>query len=245
MSTRPSRIECHASLPSTNDRAIARASAGEGPWVAVLAETQTAGRGRHGRTWASPPGNLYLSVVLDPTVVAPGGGLGLIAAVASAETVASMLGNAATLTLKWPNDLMVDGRKLGGVLVEAGSRPDGSRWAVAGIGLNLVLHPGGEERPATSLAALGVVPPVPEVLAEALIDALIAWSERARRDGFAAIIDAWQRHAGRPGSPITVRLPAGPIHGHYAGLCGDGALLVRLDDGGVRRIVSGEVFAGG
>lgn len=244
MSPTRGRIERHASLPSTSDRAITRAEAGEAPWSAVLAGTQTAGRGRHGRHWISPPGNLYLSVLLDAEAAVPGG-LGLLAGVAVADALATLLPDSIALHLKWPNDLVADGRKLGGVLVEAGTRIDGSRWAVAGIGLNLVAHPDDADRPATSLVALGVAPPAPDALAEAIIDRLIAWSARAHAEGFGAIVAAWQRRAPPHGAPITVRLPAGPVSGRYAGLDADGALLVALEDGRTRRVVAGEVFAGG
>lgn len=244
MSPTRGRIERHASLPSTSDRAIARAEAGEAPWYAVLAETQTAGRGRHGRRWISPPGNLYLSVLLDAQAAEPAG-LGLLAGVAIADALATLLPDSIALHLKWPNDLIVDGRKLGGVLVEAGTRIDGSHWAVAGIGLNLVAHPDDADRPATSLAALGVAPPAPDALAEMIIDRLIAWSTRAHAEGFSVIVTAWQRRAPPHGVPITVRLPAGPVSGRYAGLDVDGALLVALEDGRTRRVVAGEVFAGG
>lgn len=244
MSPTRGRIERHASLPSTSDRAIARAEAGEAPWHAVLAETQTAGRGRHGRRWISPPGNLYLSVLLDAEAAAPGG-LGLLAGVAIADALATLLPAGIALHLKWPNDLVADGRKLGGVLVEAGTRGDGAAWAVAGIGINLVAHPDDADRPATSLAALGAAPPAPETLADAILEKLIAWSGRARAEEFGVIVAAWQRRAQPHGAPITVRLPAGPISGRYAGLDADGALLVALEDGRMRRVVAGEVFAGG
>lgn len=238
------RIERHAVLSSTSDRAIALAEAGEGPWIAVLADEQRTGRGRHGRRWLSPPGNLHLSVVLDAAAAAPGG-LGLLAGLAAAEAVAPRLAGSAALNLKWPNDLVVDGRKLGGVLVEAGRRRDGVAWAVAGIGVNLVAHPEDIDRPAVSLAALGIAPPAPEALAATVLDRLAYWSGRARAEGLGIIVAAWQRHALAPGTPIAVRLPAGPVAGRYAGLDADGALLVALEDGRTRRIVTGEVFVGG
>lgn len=158
MTATRARIERHASLPSTSDRAMALAEAGEGAWTAVLADEQTAGRGRHGRRWLSPRGNLHLSVVLDAGAAAPGG-LGLLAGLAAGEAIAPLLPDDAAFRLKWPNDLMVAGRKLGGVLVEAGRRRDGAPWAVAGIGVNLVAHPDEADRPAISLAALGIVRP--------------------------------------------------------------------------------------
>lgn len=245
MSATGARIERHASLTSTSDRAITLAEAGEGPWIGVLADEQTAGRGRHGRHWVSPPGNLHLSVVLDAGAAPAPGALALLAGLAVAEALAPVLPAAVALRLKWPNDLVADGRKLGGVLVEAGTRRDGGAWAVAGIGVNLVAHPEDAGRPATSLAALGALPPAPETLAAAILARLAHWSARARAAGFGAVLAAWQRHAGPPGAPITVRLPAGPVSGRYAGLDADGALLVALEDGRTRRIVTGEVFAGG
>ena len=245
MTTARPRIERHASLPSTSDRAIALAEEGEGAWTAVLADEQTAGRGRHGRAWASPPGNLHLSVVLDAAATAAPSGLGLLAGVAMAEAVAPLVPPGAPLHLKWPNDLLAGGRKLGGVLVEAGYRRDGAAWAVAGIGINLVAHPEDAERPAVSLASLGADPPAPEALATVLIERLMHWSARARAEGFAPVLAAWQRRAQPRGAAITVRLPSGPVSGRYAGLDDDGALLVALEGGAVRRVVTGEVFAGG
>lgn len=242
MSTARRPFERHSSLPSTNDRAIALAEAGAAPWTAVLAETQTAGRGRQGRRWLSSPGNLHLSVVLDAEA-APPRALGLLVGVAAAEAVAGWLPTPPGLALKWPNDLMVEGRKLGGVLVEAGSRPDGSPWAVAGIGINLVAHPEAD-RPTVSLAALGLRPPAPDALAAAILERLAAWTARTRRGGLAGVLAAWQRHAHPPGTPLAVRLPNGPLHGRYAGLAADGSLMLALDDGSLRCVVAGDVSVG-
>jgi BirA family biotin operon repressor/biotin-[acetyl-CoA-carboxylase] ligase len=236
------RVERHESLTSTNDRAIAAAEEGEGPGLVVLALEQTAGRGRSGRTWHSPRGNLFCSILLPPEDALRGGAAALVAGLAAHDAVAPLLPPPHRLALKWPNDLLVGGAKLGGVLTEAGTTRGGTPWLVAGIGINLAHHPEGLERPVTSLPALGATAPAPEDVAGRLATAFAARLALLAGGGMAAIVPAWSERAIAPGTALSVNAASGRLAGRFAGIDHDGALLLATD-AGTRRIVAGEVFA--
>jgi BirA family biotin operon repressor/biotin-[acetyl-CoA-carboxylase] ligase len=238
-------LRLHEELPSTQDAVLRAAEAGEPEGLAILARRQTAGRGREGRGWESPVGNLHLSVLLRPREPAQHAAQwALLAAVALAEAIAPRLpaGMAAALELKWPNDVLLGGAKLAGILAEAATGPRGGlAWLVLGIGTNLAhapVLPGG--RPTVSLAALGAGPPAPEVFAAELLAALDRWRRVLAREGFAPIRTAWLAHGPRRGTPMTVAGAAGA----FAGLGEDGSLLLAGPDGGIRALRTGEVEAG-
>ena len=229
-------IRTYASLGSTNDEArrLAREGAAEGTVVTAL--EQSAGRGRHGRAWASPPGNLYLSLLLRPNLP-PGrlGELAFLAGLAVAEAVAALLPAGRAVTLKWPNDVLVDGAKIAGILIEQEAEA-----AVIGIGLNVAHSPSDTPYPATSLAAAGAGTAVAAARA-CLLDRLAAALARWRGEGFAPIRSAWLARAHPLGTALSVRLPEGAITGRFAGLDPTGALLIETA-AGPRRITSGEVL---
>jgi len=244
------RLVVHERLASTSDAVIAAAQAGEPAGLAVLALAQSAARGRHGRGWESPAGNLHLSLLLRPGRGAgaegvDAGRLALLAGVALAETVADLLPEGAPLRLKWPNDLLLDGGKLAGVLVEAEAAAPGEPppWVVVGFGVNLAAAPARPDRPAAVLAghAAGTVPP-PRRVASALLDAMGRWLMVLAHSGFAPVAAAWLARGHAPGEALAVRLPAGRIEGRFAGLDRDGALLIETATGSLRRIATGEVF---
>ncbi len=221
---------------STNADMIALAATGlhEGVWL--RAERQTSGRGRQGRAWASSSGNFSASTLVrlrpsDP----PAATLALVAAVALDEAVAAYLPGRAQL--KWPNDLLIDGAKLSGILLE---RAEGA--VVIGIGVNLAHHPDDTERPATSLAAQGVSV-APEDFADTLAEAFARWVERWRGEGVDVVRRKWVERAHAAGAPLTARLPDGSaIDGLFEGLDAEGALILRLADGTRRVIHAGDVF---
>jgi BirA family transcriptional regulator, biotin operon repressor / biotin---[acetyl-CoA-carboxylase] ligase len=228
------RIVTVAETGSTNADllALARDGAEEGVWL--RADRQTAGRGREGRTWQSAAGNLYASTLVrlrpgDP----PAPTLALVAAVALAETI-RMLGVA--VTLKWPNDLLVEGAKLSGILLERGDDA-----VVIGIGVNLASAPAVEGRAVASLA--GRVPPLSAAqFLEHLAEQVAAWLEHWRRD-LATVTRRWSELAHAPGTPLVVRLPDGEqVAGRFDALGADGALILRLADGSARAIHAGDVF---
>jgi BirA family biotin operon repressor/biotin-[acetyl-CoA-carboxylase] ligase len=207
---------------STNDRARALAAGGAPHGTLVTAAAQTAGRGRQGRAWSAPPGQaLLMSLVLHrPRRLLP-----LAAAVAVAETA----GPAAAI--KWPNDVLVDGRKVAGILAEG--RPQ-EGWAVLGVGLNVAVRL--DDLPPElrdTAATLGLEPTDVEAVLERLLGAL----ERALELDDDALLDAWRARDALRGREIA--WAAG--HGRAAGVDGDGRLVVELPDGGRTALEAGEV----
>lgn len=231
-----STIRTVAQTGSTNADmlALARSGAEEGAWL--RAERQTAGRGRLGRAWASPVGNFYGSTLvrLRPTDP-PAATLALMAAVALDEAAAPF--TAAELQLKWPNDLLLGGAKLAGILLE---RVDEA--VVIGIGVNLAHHPDLPDRPTTSLGAHGR-PVAPDVFAETLVEAVGRWLGRWRSEGLGPVRARWLDRAHPTGTALVAWMPDGEeVEGLFDGLDPDGALILRLAHGGRRVIHAGDVF---
>lgn len=233
-------------IDSTNAEARRRAEAGEeGPlWIA--ARRQTAGRGRRGRGWETPDGNLaatLLTVTGKPPAEAAQ--VSFVAALAVADLAAAYV-PPSLVRLKWPNDPLVDGRKLSGVLIESGRRADGRLWLAVGIGVNLAHPPVNPDRPATALAehlAAGVDrAPTFEEGAAALAAAFERWWRVWDGQGFEPIRAAWTERATGLGAACEARLGSETVHGVAEALEADGALRLRLADGGVRRITAGDVF---
>ena len=231
------------SVASTNQEAARLASGGAPAGTVVWARQQTAGRGRRGRDWTSPEGNLYCSVVMRPNVpLSRAAVLSLVAAVAVGDTVAELLPTDARVEHKWPNDVLVDGAKIAGILLEASSGGAGAAgWLVIGCGINVASCPDLPGVAATSFAAHGR-----EIQVEAVLGMVLErlHSRRAEWEtaGDAAIRAAWLSRARGLGDPIVARLPREEVRGHFEGLDEDGALLLRLADGGTRRISAGDVF---
>lgn len=229
-------VRWYAELASTNDAAAARAEAGAPEGALVLADAQTAGRGRHGRPWCSPPGaGVYASVVLRPHAAAVPF-VTIAAGVALAEGIRAATGLATAL--KWPNDVYVSGRKLAGILAEAAPS-----HVVLGFGVNLrpAAYPPEIARRATSLEGeLGREVDRGVVLVECLA-ALAAQYERVQAGRCGAVLDAWRVHA-RPllGRPVEWDDHGGARRGVAEDVDASGALVVRTDAGPVR-VISGEV----
>ena len=222
---------------STNEDmlALARDGAAEGLWL--RADSQTGGRGRQGRAWVSPPGNFYGSTLVrrmvgDP----PAPSLAMVAAVALDALLQGWLGSG-RLTIKWPNDLLADGAKISGILLEGAGEA-----VVVGIGVNLAHHPDLPDRPATSLAALGLSPPDPADFAEELAASFAAWLARWRSEGLGVVLARWQARAHPPGTALRVNAPEGVLEGLYEGLEGDGALRLKSADGRVHVVHAGDIF---
>ncbi len=227
-------LQTHDSLGSTNDEARQLADAGAPHGTVVTANRQTAGRGRQGRHWVSPTGNLYLSILLrlaQPPARFPE--LGFLAALAVADATDQFA--PARATLKWPNDVLVDGAKLSGILLE---RADPA--LIIGIGLNVLHVPSGTPGPATSLAQLGAtntsVPSVRAALLDAVARRLAQWTE----NGFESIRAAWLARAHPPGTFLVVTTATGFVRGRFAGLATNGALLLDTDNG-QRQLIAGDV----
>jgi BirA family biotin operon repressor/biotin-[acetyl-CoA-carboxylase] ligase len=230
-------------LGSTNDEArrLARAGAPEGTLVWSLA--QSAGKGRRGRPWASPPGNLYLSLVQRPEVPpAQAAQLGFVAAIALGDALDRLAGPVLRLRYKWPNDLLIDGRKIAGILLESETAATGTAdLVVIGIGVNLVSAPRDVEFPATSFAEVGSLGVTPPRLLEAFAHCFAGWAGHWREAGFAPVRAAWLKRASGLGEGIRVRLERQTLDGRFLDLDHDGALLLDAAEGR-RRIAAGEVF---
>jgi BirA family biotin operon repressor/biotin-[acetyl-CoA-carboxylase] ligase len=203
----------------------------------VLAEAQTAGRGRQGRAWASPRGNLHLSVLLrPPTRLA--GLLPLLGGVATAQALAELGAHA---RLKWPNDVLVGERKMAGILAEASSGPQGVEWVALGIGANL--HPSVPlPEGATSLCAETGRVVEPAEAAAAVLRQLRVWYDRAATGQVADLRAAWrERSVPWWGRLVEARAGEQVIRGIATDIDEDGALLLGLEGGRLARVVSGEV----
>lgn len=239
-------IEAYDELDSTNAEARRRAEAGQGGPVWITAAVQTAGRGRRGRAWSTNRGNLAATLLtttdLPPAEAAQ---VSFVAALAACDLADTCLG-AGAARLKWPNDVMLHGRKAVGILVESGARSDGRLWLAVGIGVNLAHAPQDVERPATAFAEYMAGPPPSAADAlEVLATRFEAWRRAWTTRGFAAIAEGWTARAQGLGDRCEARLPDRTLSGVAEGLDLDGALRLRLDDGALTRITAGDVFFGG
>ncbi|MEL6872626.1 MAG: biotin--[acetyl-CoA-carboxylase] ligase [Pseudomonadota bacterium] len=236
-------------IASTNAAAMAAAPKQCACPFWVSAKSQTAGRGRSGRGWQSPEGNLAASMAF--TTTAPADQLGqvaLVAGVAIAEAVREILpaevpetGKAAPdVRLKWPNDLLINGAKIAGILVEA-SRAGREAVVVAGFGLNLRAAPAIQDRAVAALSDFGAVPPreqVLDILDDAFADALCLWNNGT---GFADVRARWLQAALPMNTSIRVNDGHSPISGAFAGLGPSGELLLSDPKGQIRRFSFGDV----
>lgn len=231
-----------ASTESTNEDLQARARAGAAEGTLVWAREQTKGRGRRGRGWSSPPGNLYFSLLLRPRVP-PGEAaqIGFVAALALAEALESLLPPGRAPRCKWPNDVLIDGAKVSGILPEAEAAGGIVEAVVLGMGVNVASFPPGLPYKATSLSAAGATTDVEGVL-EAVAPRLLAWYQRWRTEGFLPVRHRWLDFAVGLGKPIEVRLEREVLRGRFATLDASGALDLELADGRRRLITAGDVF---
>ena len=232
-------------LDSTSDEARRRAAEGVAAPLWIVAERQTKGRGRRGRAWTSEAGNLTATYLFAPPLgSAEAARLSFAASLAVADLIDSFRPGAARV--KWPNDVLIGGRKVAGILLESASGSPGGpvAWLAIGIGINIAHHPADTEFPATSLAAEGIATPALASVMEGLAVSLDHWIGRHALDGFAPIREAWLARGPMPGLPLEARLGSETLSGTFADLTEEGALLLRLADGTLRPISAGEVFFG-
>jgi BirA family biotin operon repressor/biotin-[acetyl-CoA-carboxylase] ligase len=224
----------HAEIDSTNSEARRLAEAGDPGAIWIVADRQTAGRGRRGRVWQTQQGNLAATLLLRPEGVQVAQ-LSFAAALAVSDMVAAFAPRA-VIAVKWPNDVLAEGRKIAGILLEAGLG-----WLVVGMGVNLTAAPENTEFPATALADLGVAPPSPDAALTGIADRFAHWYGVWVKDGFEPLRTAWLARAGGLGTTIRARLPHEERNGVFEGIDANGALLLN-EHGLVRPISAGEVF---
>jgi BirA family biotin operon repressor/biotin-[acetyl-CoA-carboxylase] ligase len=224
---------------STNDDARKAAETGTAEGLAIWALEQKSGRGRRGRPWQSPPGNLYCSVLLRPELEVKNFGFySFIVALAISDVVRGLLPDA-IVELKWPNDVLVGGKKISGILLESGTT-QGQGWLVIGMGVNVRHFPENPLYPVTSLMAEGIEPPPLEDMLQLLLRTLGNWCDILKNLGFPPVRAAWLDRA-RKGKMLA-RLPDQEIAGTFGDLDNQGNLRLILPDGTERCITTGDVF---
>jgi BirA family transcriptional regulator, biotin operon repressor / biotin---[acetyl-CoA-carboxylase] ligase len=223
------------SVGSTSDEAMRLAAEGVPHGTVVHADEQTMGRGRFSRRWFSPPGNLYLSIILRLDIPAARSvEIGFVAALAVADAIDAMLPPQVRATVKWPNDVLVNDGKIAGILMEQADDA-----LILGIGVNVLHEPDRVSYKVSTIVGCGGLAAVDDTRARlltALAERLDVW----QRDGFAPVRTAWLARAHPPGSPIRISVGDRAIVGRFTDLAHDGALVVETADGPVR-VVAGDV----
>lgn len=233
-------------LDSTNEEAKRLARAGGSHGAVIWAKRQTSGKGRMGRSWVSPEGNLFVSILLQPGKdVKQFAQISFVAAVAAAESLIPLLPPGRKLRLKWPNDILLDDKKLGGILLESFQTETGQSWVVVGIGLNVERFPTETEFPATCLKDAGVELISAKIVLSRLVHHFIETYNEWDAKEFAPIRKAWTSHAWGIGKPLRARLPDGEITGVAEGIDDAGSLILTLPDGKKRYIHAADIFPAG
>lgn len=238
---------------STNQQLREEARTGAKHGTVLWARKQTEGRGRNGRSWESPAGGLYASLLLrpgkNPAQIAQ---LSFVAAVSAHKALASILCDGvasgevraadADIRLKWPNDILLNGRKLGGILLESSIEGGKVDWVILGLGVNIERYPEGCEFPATSLAAAGVTGISAKIVLSRFLysfaEDYAVWS----REGFTPFRQLWLHQASFLGELIQARTESGTQEGIFEDLDEEGALVLRTRQGEIHRITCGDVF---
>ena len=231
-------------VDSTMAEASRRAQAGSGP-VWVLAREQTAGRGRRGRVWAHPPGNFAATLLMTPSGGPEYAALrSFVMALALHDALAGLIGSAAGLALKWPNDVLLSGGKMAGILLETVGAAGGQ--LAIGVGVNLIAAPPadgvepGAVRPVSVLAETGQRV-APEAMLDALAPAFAGWERQLRAYGFGPVRDAWLTRAARLGETVTARMARRSLTGTFETVDETGAIVLKTPDGR-RAIAAAEIF---
>ena len=237
------QVEHHDRVGSTNDLAREHALAGAPEGLVVRADQQVAGRGRRGRAWASPQGNLYCSLLLRPDCPpAMAATLSFATVIALGEVLGRLLPDR-TIQHKWPNDLLIGGKKISGILLEAGGVAGNKLdWLVIGLGVNIVSHPEQALYPVTDLQAEGLAGMPPADLLTLFLERFALQYAAWKDGGFSALLPAWKSRAVGLGQDIQVRLEKQVLEGRFIDLDADGTLMLKLPDGSIRRVTAGDVF---
>ncbi len=234
-------------LDSTNAEARRLAKSGETGPVWVIANSQNQGVGRRGRAWVSDPGNVYATGLYPHAgTVRFAARFSFVAALAVFDAI-TMFGQSEKLSIKWPNDVLIEGAKVAGILLESGtaqnSHGEDRHWVAVGIGINVADHPEITGQKTTHLQAweFGRTVEAPELVMR-LITAFETWRKIYETQGFEPVRKAWLTHAHGLGGPVRAQLSDRTISGQALGLDGDGALEIKTDTGDLVKIHAGDVF---
>jgi BirA family biotin operon repressor/biotin-[acetyl-CoA-carboxylase] ligase len=236
------RLRHCAVTESTNDDVLVAAAAGEAEGLVLTADRQTDGRGRRGRSWTSPVGNLYASLLMRPRDHAVAGLYCFVTSLALADALAGFV-DQSRVQVKWPNDVLLDGAKIAGILLETAPTPDGLALVI-GFGVNLTVHPEQARYPTTALKALGfeVERLNPLDFLARVLTAFNHYHIMLHRDGFMPLREIWLARAVGLGEQITVRLPDSELDGKFTTIDANGCLLLEQQNGKLARIAAGDVF---
>lgn len=231
------RLRIYESLPSTTSLCREQAEAGAAEGLAILARRQTAGRGTKGRVWIAPPGNLSFSLLLRPSDVASClEVLPFLTSIAVYEAIHA-IAPSCELLLKWPNDVLLSGDKVSGILIDSSSGPEA--WIIIGIGVNIKSSPHISGRRLACLSQLGVSP-APEALAKLIMEHLSAGLAAFASSGADFVRGAWLSRAHKKGVRLAVMTADEYIEGFFYGLGPGGQLLLMTEGNKVRSFLSGE-----
>ncbi len=234
-------------IDSTNDECRRMLHSGITPPFAVLARTQSAGRGRHGRIWHSESGNLFLSLCIDPSRnMMDWPQISFIAALAVCNTTSEFTGASTEISCKWPNDVLYSGKKFCGILLETVSNNTSNVKLIIGIGMNLMYAPQSASYPATSIFAESKKIFDPTVVANSLLEKILSSIEHWGKFGFTDFRKDWLARCAHLGRQITIsaeKTESGQsMTGLFLDLRDDGALLLSTNEGAVVPIFSGTVI---
>ncbi len=235
-------------LDSTNDEARRLAEGGASHGAVIWARTQSSGRGRMGREWVSNDGNLFVSVLLSPNKKLEAlPQLSQVSSLAVLETLQPIVGEGHSLRLKWPNDVLLDEKKVGGILLESFecTNPEGikKRWAVVGVGINVEHYPRDVRYPANCLKDAGVELISAKIVLSRFIHHFIQCYDAWVNDGYDSINTRWKSHAFRLGEEITIESGADTYTGTFHDVDAHGQMCLKMSDGAITCISAGDVMA--
>lgn len=237
------RREIVEEIGSTNEELRRRAAEGDPGRIWLSARRQVSGRGRRGRVWEAPAGNLSASLLLRPEMPPSAAALYSFVACLAVADMLMALAPKAEVSLKWPNDALLNRRKAAGVLLETEGGPEAVKWLVIGVGVNLAAAPEIDDPDAwepTSVAAECGEAPDPDLALDLLADAFDRHARRYEAEGFAPIREAWLARAARLGQKVTARLPTGSITGLFVDVDDEGEIILDTADG-MQRIAAADI----
>lgn len=239
------RLEGFESVGSTNEMALERARGGDSGQLWIAALKQEAGRGRRNRVWQSPFGNLSATLLhIHHGSVSHAASLGFVAGLALIEALNAVAPHYGKFTLKWPNDVLANGAKLSGILLESVALPNGALGIAVGIGVNIVAHPPQTPYPATSLSAQNINTSAEHVflaLSDAWVTLVRLWNMGA---GLDAVRKRWLQHAAGLGSDIAINYNGTVLSGRFETIDADCRIVIRDDRGLVHHVTAGDVYFG-